>query len=111
MLELTPAQIAVLERLAVRGFQGASFPLYANAVGVRKGNCAALLAPIAGGMKLAAEPSYLVDGNLSVRVTRVGRNYFVWKKKQVEVTPERQMELERFEAELNELLMLTANLE
>ena len=75
------------------------------------GNCAALLAPVAGGMKLVAEPSYLVDGNLSVRVTRGARNYFVWKKKQIEVTPERRAELERFEAELNELLMLTANLE
>ena len=111
MLELTPAQIAVLERLAVHGFHGASFPLYANAVGVRKGNCAALLGPVAGGMKLVAEPSYLVDGNLSVRVTRGGKNYFVWKKKQIEVTPERREELERFAAELNELLIPTANLE
>jgi len=111
LVELTPAQIAVLQRLAVRGFQGAAFPLYANAVGVRKGNCAALLAPVAGGMKLVAEPSYLVDGNLSVRVTRGARNYFVWKKKQIEVTPERRAELERFAAGLNELLMLTANLE
>ena len=111
MLELTPAQIAVLKRLAVHGFQGASFPLYANAVGVRKGNCAALLGPVAGGMRLVAEPSYLVDGNLSVRVTRGARNYFVWKKQQIEVTPERQAELERFETVLNELLMLTVNLE
>lgn len=108
MLELTPAQIAVLEKLAAHSFRGAAFPLYANAVGVRKGNCAALLAPVAGnGLKLVGEPSYLVDGNLSVRVTRDGKNYFVWKKKQIAVTPERQAELERFSAELAELLLPT----
>ncbi len=97
MVELTPEQVALLERLVAQGFQVVAFPLYASAVGVRKGNCAALLGPAEGGLLgLFGEPSYLLEGNLSVRVNRDGRQWFVWKKKHLEVTPERQAELERF---------------
>ncbi len=106
MLELTPQQIAALERLAARGFEIVAFPLYASAVGVRRGNCAALLQPIDGGtMRLFADPCYLVEGNLSVRVQRRGRAWFVWKKKQLEATRERQAELDTFAQELSELLL------
>lgn len=105
VLELTPEQLALLEQLAARGFQVVSFPLYASAVGVRKGNCVALLRPAEGGrLRLFGEPSYLLEGNLTVRVTRGGRRWFVWKKKQLEATPERMAELERFTSELAHLL-------
>lgn len=106
MLELTPAQIAVLERLVAHGFSGVAFPLYASSVGVRKGNCAALLGPIAGdGMRIVGDPCYLIDGNLSVLVVRDKRRWFVWKKKQVEATPERLAELAQFTRELEDLLL------
>ena len=105
MLELTPQQIAVLERFAAQGFRVVAFPLYESALSVRKGNCAALLGPVAGGsMKLVAEPCYLVEGNLSVRLTRAGKQWFVWKRKQLEATPERLAELQRFTEELGNLL-------
>lgn len=101
MLKLTPEQVALLERLAAQGFQVVSYPLYANTVGVQKGNCTALLGPAeSGGFRLFGEPSYLVEGNLAVRVARAGRQWFVWKKKQVEATPERMRELEHFAKEL-----------
>jgi hypothetical protein len=101
VVELTPEQVALLEQLVAEGFQVVAFPLYASAVGVQKGNCAALLAPAEGGLLcLLSEPSYLLEGNLSVRVNRDRRQWFVWKKKQLEVTPERQGELERFAEEL-----------
>lgn len=104
-MELTPSQTAVLERLVARGFQLVAFPVYASAVGLRKGNCAALLQPAEGGaLKLLGEPCYLVEGNLSVRVHRGGKQWFVWKKKQLEVTPDRWAELEGFSEELRELL-------
>jgi hypothetical protein len=97
VLELTPEQVALLERLAAQGFQVVSYPLYAHTVGVRKGNCAALLGPAeTGGLRVFGEPSFLVEGNLAVRVARAGRQWFVWKKKQVEATPERMGELEHF---------------
>ena len=109
MLELTPEQVALLERFAARGFQVVSFPLYASAIGVRKGNCAALFRPAKGGaLELLGQPSYLLEGNLTVRTTRGGRRWFVWKKKQLEVTPERIAELRRFAEELAGLLEVAA---
>ncbi len=108
MLELTPQQVALLEKLRDAGFGLAAFPLYASYVGVRKENCVMLLAPIAGGgMQPFGEPCFLVGGNLGVRMTRDGREWFVWKKEQVEATPERLEELQRFTAEVRAVLGAT----
>jgi len=99
--QLNAQHLVRLERIAARGFTFAAFPLYAAAIGVRKGECAALLNPLPdGSLKLFAEPCYLVDGNLSVRIERGGRSLFVWKKKELEATPERVAELAAFSAEL-----------
>ncbi len=105
MIELTPEQVAVLERLHARNFQFAAFPLFPTKIGVRKGNCTALLDPVEGdGLRLFGDPCYLVAGNPSVLTTRGGRKTFVWKKSSLEATRERLEELERFRAELTELL-------
>jgi hypothetical protein len=105
MLELTPAQIAVLQRLRTNGFVLSAFPLYASAIGVRRGAFAALLVPVEGaGLRLFGETCYLIDGNLSARTTRQGSAVFVWKNKQVAVTPELAADLERFSADLREML-------
>lgn len=105
MLELSPKQIGILEKIAANGFAIVAFPLYASAVGVRKGNCAALLTPVPNvGMTLLGEPCWLVNGNLSVRVQRNGVELFVWKKQEVEATPERLAEVADFRRELDELL-------
>jgi hypothetical protein len=105
MLELSPKQIAVLEKIAARGFAIVAFPLYASAAGVRKGNCAALLAPIPhGGMQFLGDPCCLVNGNLSVRIRHNGVDLFVWKKQQLEATQYRLEELAQFRRELDGLL-------
>lgn len=105
MMELSPQQIAILERLIAKDFSIVAFPLYANAVGVRKGTCAALLDPIAnGGFRVFGEPCILLEGNLTVRIAEKGKVWFVWKKQRVEATPERLSELENFVTELNLLL-------
>ncbi len=107
-LELTPPQVAVLERLRDAGYTLVAFPMYAQHVGVRKGDCAALLAPAGTSMALFGEACWLVNGNLSVRVRRPeasgARDWFVWKKQSVEATPERLAELAKFNAELAERL-------
>jgi hypothetical protein len=101
-VELTPQQIAILKRLNARGFEIVAFPMYASHVGVRKGNCAALLTPTAaGGFQLFGTQSYLIAGNFSVRVTREGRDWFVWKQEKIEVTAERVAELAAFSDELS----------
>jgi hypothetical protein len=105
MNEFSPQQIGILERLVAKEFAIVAFPLYANAVGVRKGSCAALLDPIPnGGFRLFGEPCILLDGNLTVRITEKGKTWFVWKKQRAEATPERLSGLERFVAELKKLL-------
>ena len=109
MLDLTAEQVAILERLRARGFQFVAFPMYANYIGVKKGNCAALLAPVeACSFKIFGEPAWLVSGNLSVRITRGGRQRFVWKKESLEASPERLAELQHFAAELADLLLDSA---
>jgi hypothetical protein len=106
VLELTPHQVALLEGLLMHEFRAIAFPLYASRIGVRKGNCAALLEPVApDGLRVFGEPSWLVENNLSVRVTRGGKQWFVWKKKEAEATPDRLAELARFTAELSSLLI------
>jgi hypothetical protein len=105
-MDFTPQQISILERLQARDFQIVAFPMYANYIGVRRGNCAALLAPVgADRFQFHGQPAYLIGGNFSVRVTREGRDLFVWKKEKLEVTTERLAELESFSAQLSQTLV------
>ena len=105
MRELTPAHIAALERLLTRGFTPKALPLYAGAIAISRGSVAALLEPEEGGaLRLIAPASYLLEGNFTVRVRRDGREWFVWKSRQVEATPERLEEVAQFSADLSVLL-------
>ena len=68
-----------------------------------------MLAPIPnGGLKLLAPPSYLVGGNLSVKLKRGSGEVFVWKKKEVIATAEKLSELNAFRRELSQILDLPA---
>jgi hypothetical protein len=105
-MDLSPQQMAILQRLHLAGFEIVAFPMYANYVGTRKGNCAGLLAPAASGsFNIFGSPAYLIGGNFTVRVRRDGREFFVWKKESLEVTPARLTELDSFAAELTEALL------
>jgi hypothetical protein len=101
MNEFSPQQMEILQRLIAKEFVLVAFPLYANAVGVRKGSCAALLNPVAnGGFVILGEPCILLDGNLTVRIKEKGKTWFVWKKQRVEATAELVADLEKYVAEL-----------
>jgi hypothetical protein len=105
MVELTPRQMQTMERLFAAGFRPIAIPPYESALCVRRGECAALLSPVAnGGLKLLAAPSYLLEGNLSVRIKKGASEVFVWKKKEIAATPERLQELETFRKELTAIL-------
>jgi hypothetical protein len=107
-MEFTPQQIVILELLRARGFEIVAFPMYASHVSIRRGNCAALLSAItSGGFALFGRASYLIGGNFGVRVTRDGRDWFVWKKEKLEATPVRIAELESFTSELSDALLPT----
>jgi hypothetical protein len=105
MPELSPQQMQTLERLFQAGFRPIAIPPYENALCVRRGECAAVLAPVpGGGLGLLAPASYLVDGNLSVKLKKGTTEVFVWKKSEIAATPERLLELETFRRELTALL-------
>ena len=95
----------VMERLFEAGFRPIAIPPYESALCMKKGNCLAALAPVPNaGLQLLAPPSFMVDGNFSVKLKRASGEVFVWKKKELEATPERVRELESFRTELQELL-------
>jgi hypothetical protein len=105
MMELSPRQMQVLERLFEAGFRPIAIPPYQSTLCMRKGNCVAALAPVPNaGLKLLTPASYLIDGNFSVKLKRGSGEVFVWKKKEVPATPERVRELDEFRMELQEIL-------
>jgi isopentenyl phosphate kinase len=101
MMELTEVQMRVVERLFEAGFRPIAIAPYESALIVHKGECAAVLGPVEnGGLKLLVPVTFLVDGNLSVKLKKSSGDVFVWKKKEVAATEERLKELEEFRAEL-----------
>jgi hypothetical protein len=105
MTELTPQQMKTIERLFAAGFRPIAIPPYENALCMRRGECAGLLTPVANdGLRLLAAPTYIVDGNLGVKLRRGKSEVFVWKKEEIEATPERLNELAAFREELTAIL-------
>jgi hypothetical protein len=109
MLELTQRQMQVLEQLFMAGFRPIAIPPYENALCVHRGECAAVLAPVEnGGLRLLAPATFLVEGNLSVRLKKPAGDVFVWKKKEIPATEERLKQLEEFRMALVEILEMPA---
>jgi hypothetical protein len=70
-MELTEGQMRVVERLVKAGFRPMAIPPYERALILRKGECVALLGPVEnGGLRMLVPPTFLVDGNLSVKLKR-----------------------------------------
>ena len=105
MQEFTPPQMKTLERLFEAGFRPIAIPPYEKALCLRRGEYAALLAPAENaGLKLLANPTLLIDGNLSVKLRKKSGEVFVWKKSEVPASPERLTELEEFRRDLTSIL-------
>ncbi len=105
MLELTPAQISLLEKFLHEGFRFTRLPLYENAIAIISGNCVALLgADSNSALGLLAPPSYMIEGNPAVRLSRAGKDLFVWKKEEVEATSDRLQELSAFATTITKII-------
>lgn len=104
-MELTEGQMRIVERLFEAGFRPMAIPPYESSLILRKGECVGLLKPVAnGGLELAVPVTYLIDGNVSVKIKRGKSEMFVWKGKELEATAERVRALEAFRAELMGIL-------
>lgn len=105
MLELSPQQMKAVEKLFEAGFRPIAIPLYENKLCITRGQCVAVLSPAEPTkLRLVAPASFLVEGNISVRLKRGTGEVFVWKKKEIPATAERLAELELFGTKLTELL-------
>jgi hypothetical protein len=105
MFEFTPRQMKILEELVAVGFRPVAIPPYESALCLRRGECAVVLSQEpTGGLKMLAPPSYIIDGNLGVKLRRGSKDVFVWKKTEVEVTPERAAALATFRDDLTRIL-------
>ena len=106
-MELTEGQMRVVERLFGAGFRPMAIPPYESALIMRKGECVALLGPVEnGGLRLLAPVTFLVNGNLSVRLKKSAGDVFVWKKREVAATEEMLKDLEEFRGELVGILQM-----
>lgn len=105
MFEFTPRQMKIFEGLVAAGFRPVAIPPYESALCLRRGDCAVVLSPEStGGLRMLAPPSYIIDGNLSVKLRRGTKDVFVWKKTELEVTPERSNKLATFREDLSRIL-------
>ena len=104
-IDLSPDHLRRLRSLLEHGFVPLALPLFPGYLGMKKYDCAALLRPAKQGrLEIAAQPGYLVEGNISVKVEQGGEEWFVWKSHRVAATVERRDQLRHFEAELCSLL-------
>jgi|SRR5579862_1415904 hypothetical protein len=106
MFEFTPRQMKTLEELVAAGFRPVAIPPYESALCLRRGDCAVVLKqdPVGGGLQMLTLPSFIIDGNLGVKLRRGNKEVFVWKKTEVEATPDRLRELETFRDDLSRIL-------
>ena len=93
-----------LEAIYMAGFEIEAFERYPNSLGLRKGNCIALVQASPDGLKIIGQPGWRMGEVLGVLVERAGKQLFQAKSELVEATPERLRELEGFRSELEDLL-------
>jgi len=97
-----------LQRIYLAGFELQTFERYPNAIGVIREGCIALLRSIPSGLEMIGAPGWRMGEVLGVLVEKDGRQVFQAKSEVVEATPERLETLQRFRADLEELLTAQA---
>jgi len=103
-LDLAPAQIATLEKLAAAGFKFVTIPHVERYLGVEKEGFAALLEPVEGRLRVFGQVGLRLGEGIGMLIERGPGKAFVWKQELVAATPELLAGYERFRAELRGLL-------
>ena len=99
-----PDSAEQLQRIYLAGFELQTFDRYPNAVGVLRDGCIALLRSTPAGLEMIGTPGWRMGEVLGVLVEKDGRQAFQAKSEIVEATPKRLDALQRFTADLEELL-------
>ncbi len=102
--ELTPPQIAKLEKLLRAGFKFVTVERVERYLGVEKDGFVALLDLAEGKLSIYGQVGYRIGEAIGMLIERGEGKAFVWKKQAVHATPEILAAYERFRAELNTLL-------
>jgi hypothetical protein len=97
-----------LQRIYLAGFELHVFDRYPNSVGVMRDGCVALLRSTPAGLQLIGVPGWRMGEVLGVLVDKEGKQVFQAKSEIVEATPERLDALQKFKADLDQLMTATA---
>ena len=103
-MELTPAQVSVLERILNAGFKFVTVERAERYLGVEREGFVALLEPAEGRIKLLGQAGYLVSTGIGMLVERREGKCFVWHDQSVRATPEMLAGYEKFKMELKEIV-------
>ena len=102
--QLTPLQIARLERLLRAGFKFVTFEHLERYLAVEKKGFVALLDVSGEKVRKFGSVGYHVGGGIGVLVERESGKAFVWKSESVVATPELLADYARVKKELGDLL-------
>ena len=103
-MDLTPAQVAVLQKFLQTGFRFVTLEHVERYLGVEKEGFLALLDPSAGRLNLFGQVGYRMGRGIGMLVEGGSGKAFVWKNESVVATPELLATYERFRSEVKALL-------
>jgi hypothetical protein len=97
-----------LQRIYLAGFELHVFDRYPNSIGVLRDGCVALLRSTPAGLQVIGAPGWRMGEVLGVLVEKEGKQVFQAKSELVDATPERLEALQKFKADLEQLMMPAA---
>jgi hypothetical protein len=103
-LDLTPSQIARLERVLQAGFHFITLERYGGYFGIERDGFVALIDAAQGGLGVFGQAGYLIGDGIAMLVERGGVKAFVWHQQTMPATPELLATYARFRAEIESLL-------
>ena len=104
IVELTPAQISMLERILNAGFGFVTVERAERYLGVEREGFVALLEPADGRIKLFGQVGYLMSTGIGMLVEGRGGKCFVRHDQSLRATPEMLAGYEKFKKELKEIV-------